>query len=553
MVTSLSNRWSRIGLRLKLQILIQGFLVVVLLSAQQAITYVVERQVLRGAEERAQIVADGMINGLNTLMITKVGANEVISDQTARALFIEKMGKSEQVREMRVFRAKQLDDEFPEGLPQEQPVDDMDRRVLETGKAESTIINNGKGDTWLRSVVPYIAYKEFRSIECLRCHGVDEGFVLGGASVTIDIKEDLALISTINGWIWVGQVVLQLAMVFVIGIIIHRLINQLGGEPAYVIDIVKQIARGDLSQNVQTRPQDEQSLLAATKQMQGSLRQIIGGILRSADEMNAAARQLSVSSGKVLAATERQSDSSSAVAASVEQMTICIQQISENASDAQQNTTETGSLAQEGAGSVEQVVEEMGEISSSVSNSSAVITTLGEQSHRISNIVNVIKEIADQTNLLALNAAIEAARAGEQGRGFAVVADEVRKLAERTSRSTQEIAGMIQAIQGISDDAVKGMARGIDCVGKGVELVGQAGQSMALIQQGVEKVLASVGDISAALKEQSATSSQISRNVQNIAEANEETGAIVRETSASAQRLEQMAERLKDSVSQFKL
>jgi methyl-accepting chemotaxis protein len=538
---------------LKLQILIQGFLIVVLLSAQQAITFVVERQILRSAEERAHIVADGMINGLNTLMITKVGSSEVISDQTARALFIEKMGKSELVKEMRVFRAKQLDDEFPEGLPQEQPVDDMDRRVLQTGKAESMILKNANGEAAMRSVVPYIAYKEFRSIECLRCHGVDEGFVLGGASVTIDIKDDLALIRTINAWIWVGQIVLQLAMVFVIGLIIHRLISQLGGEPAYVIDIVKQIARGNLSQNVQTRPQDDNSLLAATKQMQGSLREIIGGILRSADEMNAAARQLSVSSGKVLAATERQSDSSSAVAASVEQMTICIQQISENASDAQQNTTETGSLAQEGAGSVEQVVEEMGEISSSVSNSSAVITTLGEQSHRISNIVNVIKEIADQTNLLALNAAIEAARAGEQGRGFAVVADEVRKLAERTTRSTQEIAGMIQSIQGISDDAVKGMARGIDCVEKGVELVGHAGSSMALIQQGVEKVLASVGDISAALKEQSATSSQISRNVQNIAEANEETSAIVRETSASAQRLERMAERLKDSVSQFKL
>ena len=201
--------WGKIGLQSKLQILIQGFLIVVLVAAQHWITIQFEHHVLRAAEDRAKVAADGAINGLNTLMITKVNKDEeVISNQKSRAMFIEKMGKSENIKEMRIIRAKQLDSEFPEGLPQEQPVDDMDRKVLASGKEEAMLIRDRDGAASLRTVVPFIAKKEFRSIKCLECHGVDEGFVLGAASVTIDVRDDLAIIEKLNIWIWVGQGVL---------------------------------------------------------------------------------------------------------------------------------------------------------------------------------------------------------------------------------------------------------------------------------------------------------------------------------------------------------
>ena len=552
-MVGISAWWSRVGLQLKLQLMIQGFLIVVLVGAQQWIFHHFEDQLLHTAKERAMTVADGMINGLNVLMIIKAGGgDEVISDQKARAQFIEKMGKSEGVLDLRVIRGKGIDDEFDGGLPQERAVDELDKRVLATGNVESLLTHKGDEAT-LRMVVPYIAKKNFRSIDCLECHGVDEGAVVGAASVTIDVQEDMATIESINTAMWIGQALLQVVLFFVIGFIVRRLLSQLGGEPVYVIDIIRQIAAGNLSTQIVTRERDQSSLLYATKQMQAGLKSMIGRILATSDQLASNARQLAESSQQVLQASEKQSDSSAAVASSIEEMTVCVGQISENASGAQKYAAETGELAKEGAGAVRAVIVEMDKISGAVSNSAQVITSLGEQSHQISNIVNVIKEIADQTNLLALNAAIEAARAGEQGRGFAVVADEVRKLAERTSHSTQEIAAMIQSVLAGTDDAVAGMAKGSVLVGEGVEMVSGTGSSMEKIQDGVQKVLAAVDDISSALREQSSASHLIARNVESIAEMTEETSVIIKEVSASAAQLEQLAASLKAAVGQFKL
>src|SRR5664280_15060 len=104
--------WHKTGLQLKLQLLIQGTLVVILLSAQQWLTNQFEHQQLIAAEQRTTAVADGAINGLNTLMSTKLGGEDVISDGKARALFIRKMGISDKINEFRVIRGKGTNDEF---------------------------------------------------------------------------------------------------------------------------------------------------------------------------------------------------------------------------------------------------------------------------------------------------------------------------------------------------------------------------------------------------------------------------------------------------------
>lgn len=276
-----SNRWwDRIGLQWKLQLLIQGFLLIILLLAQHWLSGAFERQVIKAAQDRTVAVADGAINGLNTLMVTKLGQQDVISDPVARALFIRKMGASDNLLELRIVRGKGVNDEFDAGLEQERAVDEMDRSVLASGKTAFKTLPGPQGQPALRAVLPFIAQKNFRTSDCLSCHGVDAGAVLGVASVTVDIRDDMATLAAIRQWLWTGVGVLVVIQFVVVGQIVRRLIRQLGGEPGYVIEIIRQISLGNLSSAISTRKADSSSLLATIKTMQGGLKEVV-------DEMQA--------------------------------------------------------------------------------------------------------------------------------------------------------------------------------------------------------------------------------------------------------------------------
>ena len=549
---SLANWWRKLSLQLKLQILIQGFLIVIFVTAQQWISIQFEHQALRAAKERANTIADGAINGLNTLMITKVGDDEVISNKISRALFIQKMGESEGIKEMRIIRGKGIFAEFDAGLPQEHDVDDMDRAVLESGKSESKIIHDGD-EARLRTVVPFIASKNFRNTNCLKCHGVEEGAVLGAASVTIDINGDISIIRKINLWIWIGQGILQIILFFVIGQIVRRLLIQLGGEPAYVIDIVSHISKGNLSGEIVTRNGDGSSLLAAMKQMQGSLKDTLGVTINTANTLTQDARQLAASSQQVLKSSESQSEASEATSAAVEEMVVSISSVAENADMVRQVSREGMGYIQKGNISLSELIGEITIVESSVQEIADSVSEFIHSTEAITHMTQQVKEIAEQTNLLALNAAIEAARAGEQGRGFAVVADEVRKLAEKSAQSAHEIdrvtmtlgsqsAAVATAIQ----HSQKSLQTSQDYLENVAEVLGDTNHAVTQSTEGMDNIAMSVN-------EQKTASHEIAMNVEKIAQMTEANRMSIQKNTEATQHMEQQLGVLREVVNHFKI
>ncbi len=319
-------------------------------------------------------------------------------------------------------------------------------------------------------------------------------------------------------------------------------------------EFAKAIAAGDLTRPMPRAGEDEiGDLMAKLGVMRNTLHELIASISQNMQGLNQAAGELSSSAAGSARTTEMQAEAASSMAASVEQLSVSIDQVEEHAREARNVTLASSAQSSESGHIIHEAAAEMGHIADAVNNTAGTIKELEGYSDQISSIVQVIKDIADQTNLLALNAAIEAARAGEQGRGFAVVADEVRKLAERTGNSTQEIGGMIGKIQQGTQRAVQEMQAGVKRVGDGVKLAHQAGDSVTGIRDSAERTTRAVDDINLALKEQAVAARDIAQKVERIAQGSEENSAAVAQTAAAAHRLEQLAGELNGLAARFRV
>ena len=309
----------------------------------------------------------------------------------------------------------------------------------------------------------------------------------------------------------------------------------------------------DLTQRVAVVGNDEVSQMGrAFNDLMESLQGTLNRVMSNAQEVSAAATQMAAASTQLTESSRAQSESAASTAAAVEQVTVSINQVAENSRETRGVSEQACELSTQGEQSARAAAEQMHGTAESVGHSMQLIERLSQRSNEISGIVKVIRDIAEQTNLLALNAAIEAARAGEQGRGFAVVADEVRKLAERTSSSTSEISGMIDAIQGEVGAAVENLKSNNEQVAQGKSLAEQVAATLARINEGARVTMERINEISSATSEQGTASNEIARNVEKIAQMTEENSSAITQASASAQQLEALATRLHSEVSQFK-
>ena len=212
--------WRDFGVQRKLHIVMQGTLIILFIFSVNWVMASFEREIIRHAEQRAEEAADGLINGMNMLMLT--GA---ISDASNRTLLLEKMRQSQGIKELRIVRGTSVVAQFGPGLPEERAQDEMDREVLGSGKLTFKRIDEPGKAPLLRVVVPFIALKDFRGTNCLSCHKAVEGSVNGVASVNIDLSRDMANLADIKRGLWIALVTVQVLLSMFVYLLVRKLLT----------------------------------------------------------------------------------------------------------------------------------------------------------------------------------------------------------------------------------------------------------------------------------------------------------------------------------------
>jgi methyl-accepting chemotaxis protein-1 (serine sensor receptor) len=324
----------------------------------------------------------------------------------------------------------------------------------------------------------------------------------------------------------IAAIALSAAVAALSGFFLARTIyRQLGGEPDYAARIVRSIAAGDLTVTVETKPDDQCSLLFAMKGMQQNLAQTVGKIRQSTDTVETASIRIAASNLDLSSRTEEQANSLAETVSSMADLTRIVKQNAGNAQQANHLAQSASAVASKGGVAVLQVADTMQSINAS--------------SRKIADVIGIIDGIAFQTNILALNATVEAAHAGEQGRGFAVVAAEVRSLSQRSAAAAKAIKELIE------ESVIKTEAGSI--------LVAQAGATMNEIVESVKRVTNIMHGITDASQQQHVDIRHINQAINQMDMVIQQNAALVVEAAVTADSLQGHAAILAEVVSVFKL
>jgi len=320
-----------------------------------------------------------------------------------------------------------------------------------------------------------------------------------------------------------GALVAMVALGLLVAV---KLSRSIAGGIGHAARVASRVAQGNLSSDITANSRDEIGLLlAALRDMQGSLARVVTRVRQGSESVATASAEIAQGNHDLSARTESQASALQETAASMEELGSTVRQNADHATQANQLAQSASTVAIRGGQVVAQVVDTMKGINAS--------------SRKIADIISVIDGIAFQTNILALNAAVEAARAGEQGRGFAVVASEVRSLAGRSAAAAREIKTLI-------GDSVQR-------VEQGSLLVDQAGITMTEVVSSIRRVTDIMGEISAASSDQSQGVSQVGEAITQMDQTTQQNAALVEQMAAAASSLKSQAQELVGTVAVFRL
>ncbi|MCO8162629.1 methyl-accepting chemotaxis protein [Pseudomonas sp. 21LCFQ010] len=370
--------------------------------------------------------------------------------------------------------------------------------------------------------------------------------------IALDKPAALASLSAFRNSAIIATVIAVLISLILLGLALRLLMKPLR-QIGHAMDDVAE-GEADLTRRLAIVSHDEFGQLASGfNRFVDRLHASISDVAASANALKQATGSVLGASNSSVAKARSQAGYTTSVAAAIEELGATAQDIAGSASAASREASAARQQVQTSCALVDDTVRAMRSLQDNIALTRTQIEELNERSANIGTVLEVISTISGKTNLLALNAAIEAARAGEAGRGFAVVADEVRSLAHHTQTATEEIRGVIEALQQGATQAAQTMLTSHEIGQRSANVASQAGASLQAVVLRIGEIDDMNLSVAAATEEQSTAVDQLNRDVHEINQLNQQSAANLDDTLQACARLDAEAGRLHAIVDTFKL
>ncbi|WP_039977080.1 HAMP domain-containing methyl-accepting chemotaxis protein [Vibrio jasicida] len=322
--------------------------------------------------------------------------------------------------------------------------------------------------------------------------------------------------------------------------------NTIGRRVKNLSERAKTIASGDVSQSPLTVVGKDElaDLTDSINRMNQSLASIVAGVSEKAHQVDTSMGALLESAQVTSSNVEQQQTSIVEMGSQLGEIALAARNTLDQANQSVQKLSDSKGEIEQGRDALEQNKVTMESLHGSIETASTQVTQLSKESEAIGRVTEVIEGLAEQTNLLALNAAIEAARAGDQGRGFAVVADEVRMLATRTTQSTTEINGIINAIQRSTHSVVEEIEHSQSLAEQGAEHIEKAVTRLLVTTEQIGSLNEQMAELAAAAEQQSHATNSITGLMSGITQS-------VDEVSNNSQRASETSLQVKEQVTEL--
>ncbi|WP_018605209.1 methyl-accepting chemotaxis protein [Uliginosibacterium gangwonense] len=526
----------------------------------------------------------------------KKSSDEITDVRTQTAKSLEKLDTMVKSNEGRMLLSKLMDN----------------RKIYTTTMDDFLKIaisgDRDKAVEFLNSKVVPVRVTYFDSIQKLIDHQT-ELMKQTGADTAVEVSSTTTLIVTVT-------IIAALAATLLAALIIRNISKQLGGEPTYAANVVKRIAEGDLSENIQIKHNDNTSLLASMKNMQIALKHTVEEIQNTVNaalagdfskkipltgktgfnqEIGSGLNQLSdvtetglkdvlrvanaLAKGDLTQSIEHEYPGTfgevrnginatvanlkelvQQIKVSVDTINTAAQEIAAGNADLSQRTEEQASNLEETASSIEELTATVKQNAENANQANQLALGASEIAGKggdvVGNVVLTMTGINDASRKIVEIISVIDGIAFQTNILALNAAVEAARAGEQ-GRGFAVVAGEVRNLAQRSAAAAKEIKSlindSVEKVSNGTRLVEEAGHTMEDIVGSVKRVTGIISEISSASLEQSAGIEQVNQAIAQMDQVTQQNAALVEEAAAAADSLSGQARNLAEAVAVFKM